>query len=45
MNADYLRGMQDCMNGVEHQSGQSASYDEGYAAQYQAEQNETEATL
>jgi len=33
-----VRGQADCRNGVEHKSGQSKSYDEGYSAEYQMEQ-------
>jgi len=35
---DFVRGQADCRNGVEHKSGQSKSYDEGYSAEYQMEQ-------
>lgn len=36
---EFLRGQRDCQNGVKHLAGQSDSYDRGYAAQYQHEQN------
>jgi hypothetical protein len=40
MNADdFLKGQRDCEKGAVHQSGKSESYDRGYAAQYQHEQN------
>lgn len=38
---DFIRGQWDCSNGVPHQSGKSESYNRGYAAEYQKEQNET----
>ena len=36
---DYLRGMRDCQEGIEHQSGQTKDYDRGYGYQYIQEQN------
>ena len=36
---EFLRGQRDCMNGEPHKAGMSESYDRGYAAQYQHEQN------
>ena len=41
---DYLRGMNDCLLGVEHREGKGADYDAGYSAQYQHEQNKTALT-
>lgn len=35
---EFVRGQKDCRDGVEHQSGNSESYDEGYATQYALEQ-------
>jgi hypothetical protein len=40
----YLRGMNDCLLGVEHRAGKGADYDAGYASQYQHEQNKTALT-
>jgi len=37
---DFIRGEEDCKNGVPHKSGQSREYDEGYGFQYQKEQRE-----
>jgi hypothetical protein len=37
--------MQACSEGKEHQAGQSPEYDKGFAAQYEHEQNLTEASL
>ena len=39
---DFLDGQQDCANGEPHQAGRSDAYDRGYAAQYEAEQIQTE---
>lgn len=41
---DFLRGQRDCQNGIPHTTG-SESYNRGYAAQYQHEQNMTEISL
>ena len=38
---DYLRGMKDCQDGLDHKGGQSQDYDRGYNTQYQKEQNLT----
>jgi hypothetical protein len=35
---DFVRGQQDCRDGIEHKSGQSDKYDAGYSHEYQAEQ-------
>lgn len=37
--SEFLQGQKDCMNGVEHKDG-TESYNRGYAAQYQHEQNQ-----
>jgi len=42
--AEYLRGANDCLAGVEHKEGRGESYDAGYASQYQQEQNLTALT-
>ena len=39
---DFLRGQRDCKDGIPHKSGQSESYDRGYATEYEKEQVETE---
>ena len=36
---DFLAGQRDCEQGVPHDSDKSESYNRGYAAQYQHEQN------
>ena len=33
----FIRGQRDCKNGKAHKSGQSSSYDRGYAVQYELE--------
>jgi hypothetical protein len=38
---DYMLGMKDCENGVEHKEGKSDSYNEGYSSQYEYEQVES----
>ena len=38
---DYQRGAHDCAKGEAHRSGESDSYDRGYADQYAAEQSAT----
>ncbi len=38
---DYLRGMKDCQDGLDHKCDQGADYDRGYSTQYQQEQNLT----
>jgi hypothetical protein len=43
--SEYLRGMQACSEGKEHQAGQSREYDKGFAAQYEHEQVLTEISL
>jgi hypothetical protein len=35
---DFLKGQNDCKDGIAHQSGKGASYDAGYSAEYEAEQ-------
>lgn len=42
---DYLQGLWDQQNGVAHQMGQSADYDDGFAFAYAMEQQETHRTL
>ncbi len=37
-STDYLQGMKDCRDGAPHQS-KGDDYDEGFACQYQHEQN------
>ena len=39
---DFVRGQRDCKNGVPHEAGKSASYDRGYAAEYELEQIKSE---
>jgi len=39
--SDYLNGMTDCINGVDHKPGNSEEYNDGYNYQYQHEQNLT----
>lgn len=36
--SDFVKGQEDCINGVDHKSGKSESYDKGYNYQYQLEQ-------
>lgn len=43
--SDFLQGQRDCKNGVPHKPMQSEAYDRGYAAQYEAEQVQTEMGL
>jgi hypothetical protein len=38
---DFERGEYDCLMGYRHRSFESEEYDEGYAKQYQKEQNES----
>lgn len=38
---DYIQGMNDCDQGVEHKSGMGSSYDHGYAVKYNKEQSLT----
>jgi len=42
---DFLKGQKACQEGISHQDGMSESYNRGYAAQYQHEQNLTEISL
>jgi len=37
---EFIRGQYDCKTGVDHKQNQSESYDRGYAAQHQKEQNQ-----
>ena len=37
---DFLKGQEDCFNGIPHESGKPESYDRGYSYQYQIEQNQ-----
>lgn len=39
-SAEFIRGMKDCADGIEHKEGQSTDYDRGYQAQYEHEQNQ-----
>ena len=41
---DFIRGQADCRDGVAHKDGHGASYDCGYAAQYELEQILSERT-
>jgi len=41
---DFLKGQEDCIDGVEHKAGKSEAYDRGYAAEYELEQVLTEMT-
>jgi hypothetical protein len=38
MSDEFIRGMEDCENGIPHQLGQGDSYDKGYAYRYELEQ-------
>lgn len=38
---DFIRGQSDCSKGIPHKDGQGYSYDRGYAAEYEHEQNMT----
>lgn len=40
---DFIKGQEDCKNGVEHKS-RSDAYDRGYSYQYWCEQEKTERT-
>ncbi len=35
---DFIDGMRDCRDGIDHQIGRSKDYDDGYSAQYELEQ-------
>jgi hypothetical protein len=35
---EFIKGQDDCKNGIIHESGKSESYNAGYSAQYQIEQ-------
>lgn len=35
---EFVNGQQDCRDGKPHEDGKGASYDAGYAAQYELEQ-------
>lgn len=41
---DFIRGQQDCSQGLPHQPGQGRDYDRGYACQYELEQINNERT-
>lgn len=36
--SDFIKGQQDCRDGIPHKSGKGSSYDAGYSAQYELEQ-------
>jgi hypothetical protein len=36
---EYLQGYKNCMDGIEHQSGRSIDYDNGYSDRYTVEQD------
>lgn len=42
--SEFVRGQLDCQKGEPHKPDQSESYNKGYAAQYQHEQNMTAAS-
>ena len=35
---EFLRGQQDCQEGIEHKTGRSDDYDRGFSAQYQMQE-------
>ena len=38
---EYMRGANDCRNGIDHTSDKSEAYTSGYSAQYEYEQHAT----
>jgi len=41
----YIKGESDCAEGLAHCSGKGESYDRGYAAQYEREQQESNLSI
>ena len=42
---EFMQGMSDCEEGLEHEAGKGVDYDRGFAAQYELEQMRTHETM